>query len=75
MNTTATGHTSPDTNPHRRIAAAEVRRLCGDVSDMWIHRRLNDDSGFPKPSYIGRRRFWREAEVIAWLDAQAEAAA
>lgn len=64
------GETGARTNPHRRIAAHEVRHLCGDVSDMWLHRRLAD-SDFPKPIYIGRRRFWREADVIAWLDAQA----
>lgn len=60
----------------KRIQAAAVRALCGDVSDMWVWRKLNDpDSGFPQPSYIGRRRFWREADIVAWLDAQAERAA
>ena len=55
----------------KRIKAAAVRELCGDVSDMTIWRWLNDaDVHFPKPSYIGRRRFWRECDVIEWLDAQ-----
>ena len=59
---------TPD--PNRRITAADVRRLCGDVSDMWLWRRLNEGSDFPQPSYIGRRRFWKECEVVAWLDRQ-----
>lgn len=56
----------------KRIQAAAVRDLCGDVSDMTLWRWLNDPSlNFPQPIYIGRRRYWREADVIAWLDAQA----
>jgi len=57
----------------KRIQAAAVRALCGDVSDMTIWRWLNDPAmDFPKPVYIGNRRYWREAEIIAWLDAQTE---
>ena len=60
----------------KRIQAAAVRELCGGVSDMWLYRRLSDpNSGFPKPQYINKRRFWREAEIIAWLDAQEQAQA
>jgi predicted DNA-binding transcriptional regulator AlpA len=40
---------------------------------MWLWRRLNDDSGFPKPIYIGKRRFFDEAEILEWLDRQADA--
>lgn len=55
----------------KRIQAKAVRALCGDVSDMWIWRKLNDpQSGFPQPVFIGRRRFWREADVIEWLERQ-----
>ena len=58
-------------HPGRRIQAAEVRMICGGVSDMTLWRWLNDpDLGFPGPSYIGRRRYWREAEILAWLDAR-----
>ncbi len=61
-------------NPNRRIPASEVRELCGDVSDMTIHRWLNrTDLNFPKPIYIGRRRYWKEADVLAWLEAQPRA--
>lgn len=55
----------------KRIQAAAVRDLCGGVSDMWLWRKLNDpNSDFPRPVYIGGRRFWKEAEIIAWLEAQ-----
>ena len=56
----------------KRIPARDVRNICGGVSDMTIWRWLNDPAlNFPQPIYIGRRRYWKEAEVSAWLDAQA----
>ena len=64
-----------DTNPHRRINASQVCDLCGGVSHMSLYRWLNDESmNFPKPIYIARRRYWREADVIAWLEAREVAA-
>lgn len=55
-------------NPHRLIAAADVRAMFGDVSDMTIWRWLKDANlNFPKPIYVQRRRFWREAELVAWI--------
>jgi hypothetical protein len=48
------------------IPAAQVRARYGDVSHMWIERRLNDDSGFPRPRYIGRLRFWLLEELEVW---------
>jgi predicted DNA-binding transcriptional regulator AlpA len=61
-----------DVNPHRRIEINALCDLVGGVSKMTVHRWLNDPGkGFPKPVYLGRRRYWREAEVVAWLDAQA----
>ena len=62
-------------NPHRRINSAAVRELCGGVSDMSLWRWLqNPDLNFPRPVYIGKRRYFKEAEVIAWLEAQSETA-
>ncbi|CAM5420046.1 hypothetical protein FALB51S_02492 [Frigidibacter albus] len=56
------------------ISANAARILCGDVSDMTLWRWLADpDLAFPKPVYIGRRRYFREAEIFAWIEAQAEA--
>lgn len=55
----------------RRISSQAVRDLCGGVCDMTLWRWLNDPAlGFPRPIYIGNRRYWREAEVLAWLDAR-----
>lgn len=65
-----------DCNPHRRIPALPVRAMCGGISDMTLWRWLNDPAlDFPKPIYIGNRRYWREADVVAWLDSRADAAA
>ncbi len=55
----------------KRIPSASVRELCGGVSDMTLWRWLNDPKlAFPRPAYIAKRRYWREADVIAWLDAR-----
>lgn len=56
----------------KRIQAATVREICGGISDMTLWRWLKERD-FPRPIYIAGRRFWREADVLAWLDAQAEA--
>lgn len=59
----------PPSNPHKRITARTVCDMCGGVSDMTLHRWLKDpEKGFPRPIYIGKRRYWREADVIAWLE-------
>ncbi|SFA39612.1 transcriptional regulator, AlpA family [Paracoccus halophilus] len=50
------------------ISANAVRILCGDISDMTMWRWLNNPAlDFPRPIYIGPRRYWREAEVTDWL--------
>jgi predicted DNA-binding transcriptional regulator AlpA len=60
-----------DCNPNKRIQASEVREICGGISDMSLWRWLNDPAlNFPRPIYIGRRRYWKEADVIAWLEEQ-----
>lgn len=56
----------------KRITARDVRDLCGGVSDMTLWRWLQERD-FPQPTYIGNRRYWREADVVAWLDAQSSA--
>ncbi|MCB5200245.1 hypothetical protein LGQ03_13425 [Loktanella sp. TSTF-M6] len=41
---------------------------------MTIWRWLQDpDMNFPKPIKIGRRNYWREADMIVWLDQQVSA--
>ncbi len=55
----------------KRIASAAVREICGGVSDMTIWRWQHDPAlNFPKPAYVSRRRYWREADIIAWWNAQ-----
>ena len=58
----------------KRIQASAVREICGGVSDMRLWRRQHDDATFPRPIYIARRRFWREADVIDWLEQKAATA-
>lgn len=56
------------------LSAAAARELCGGVTDMTFWRWLNNPSlDFPKPVKISNRNYWREAELLAWLDARAEA--
>lgn len=60
--------------PDRLLTSAQVREVLGGMSDMSLWRWLNSPTmGFPQPIYIARRRFWREAAIAAWLEAQAKA--
>jgi predicted DNA-binding transcriptional regulator AlpA len=59
-------------DPEARIPANEVRHLCGGVSDMTLHRWLNSETlAFPRPIYIGRRRYWRRSEIVTWMNTRA----
>lgn len=59
----------------RIIKAQDLRAICGGISDMTLWRWLNDPAlDFPRPIYLGRRRYWREAEVQAWIEAREVAA-
>jgi hypothetical protein len=57
------------------IGAQEVRRLLGNVSHMWLQRRLDRsspqyDPEFPRPiqyQALGVRR-WTRAEIIAFRE-------
>lgn len=56
---------------NRLVSAADLRVMFGDVSDMTIWRWLKEeDLKFPKPIYVQRRRFWREAELLEWIARQ-----
>jgi hypothetical protein len=48
------------------IAARQVRQRYGNVSHMWIERRLETDPTFPKPIYIAKRRFWDLEALERW---------
>lgn len=57
------------------IPAAQVRRLCGNVSDMTLYRwitgqGLKTSVNFPQPTKIAGRRYWWRSGVIDWLRAQ-----
>lgn len=59
-------------HPQRRIAIHSVTDLCGGVHPATIDRWLkNPKLAFPKPITLGRIRYWREADILAWLDARA----
>lgn len=48
------------------LRSAQVRQRYGNVSHMWIERRLKGDPSFPRPTYFGRQRFWRVHELVEW---------
>ena len=49
------------------LPVAKVRARYGGVSDMWLWRKLHGkDSDFPKPVYMGKRRFWRLGDLRAY---------
>jgi predicted DNA-binding transcriptional regulator AlpA len=48
------------------LPAARVRRRY-NITDMGLYRWVSDeDREFPKPMYIGERRYWRLSELIAF---------
>jgi len=60
------GEQQNDANGGLLLKARDVRRRYGNCSDMWIWRRLGDESGFPQPLRIGPFRYWRLRDLIAW---------
>ena len=54
------------TGEDRFLTTRQVRARYGDASEMWIWRRLQDTSGFPKPMEICGRRFWKLSDLIVW---------
>lgn len=56
----------------RLISAPRLRaEIFGGVSDMWLWRKLNDpELNFPRPIHIAKRRYFDEAEVLTWIEAQ-----
>lgn len=58
----------------RLMGSKELRKKFGNISDMSLWRWLQDeDLGFPQPLYIARRRYWKIAEVEAFIARQAAA--
>ena len=48
------------------MTSISVRANLGGVSDMFLHRRRQDDPDFPAPIYIAGRRYWRRSEIEAY---------
>ena len=47
-----------------------------NISDMSLHRWLNNPNlSFPKPMVVNRRRYFLEADLVAWERARAGKAA
>lgn len=58
----------------RFLTAKSVRERYDDISDMTLFRWLRDPRvAFPAPVYIGRRRYWKVADLITWEQARANA--
>jgi predicted DNA-binding transcriptional regulator AlpA len=56
------------------LSARSVRARYDDISDMTVYRWLRDPRvAFPAPVHIGRRRYWKVADLIAWEQARANA--
>ena len=56
------------------LNSKQVRRLCGNVTDMTLFRWINDETlNFPKPRYVRGRRYWRAEDVYAWIEREAVA--
>lgn len=46
------------------LTANDVRQIFGGISSMSLHRWLNDENkNFPRPVYIGNRRFFKVEEI------------
>ena len=45
------------TKPKRYCTAAQVRGRYGDVSAMWLWRRVKHDDEFPRPLIIAGRQY------------------
>ena len=59
-------------DPDSLVPSAATRSIFGEISDMTLWRWLHDSElGFPRPIYIGKRRFWRYPDLIAFRERMA----
>jgi predicted DNA-binding transcriptional regulator AlpA len=58
--------TNQNTKSKKWKTTRQVQVRYGDVSHMWIERRLKDDPDFPRPVKFGRLRFWDEDELDSY---------
>lgn len=45
------------------ISAPQTCERYGGRSQMWLWRKLRDDPKFPRPTYLGRLRFFKISEL------------
>jgi len=45
------------------LTSKQLRERYGGLSQQWLWRHQNDESGFPKPIRIQGRRFWKLKEI------------
>ena len=49
------------------LTSRQVRTRYGGVSDQTIWRWLHDEKvGFPQPTVISKRRYWKLSELEGW---------
>jgi hypothetical protein len=48
------------------IKTAQLLQRLANASHMQPERLMERDPSFPKPYYIGQRRYWRLGELRAW---------
>jgi hypothetical protein len=58
-------------NGAKYISAPQVCDRYGGRSHMWLVRKLETDPRFPRPTYFGRLRFFKIAELEAYERAAA----
>ena len=53
---------------NKMMTMAEIVKFAR-LTDKWFYQLIKDGK-FPKPIKIGRKSFWLESEVLAWLNAR-----
>lgn len=58
--------------PNKLITAANAREFLGGISAMTEWRYIHDDTlDFPRPVKIRNRNFYREADILEWINSRA----
>ncbi|MCL6251120.1 hypothetical protein M3P36_08705 [Altererythrobacter sp. KTW20L] len=61
--------------PNKLITAANARELLGGISAMTEWRYQRDETlNLPRPVKIRNRNFYREAEILEWINSREVAA-
>jgi hypothetical protein len=63
-----TNHHQSDDSLHPARFVCERYKIVGRTLSRW---ELDEKLGFPKPTIIRTRRYWREDELVAWERAHA----